>query len=299
MHRVLLREHAFNVMGQRPAIDSRDYIVAFELGSIEDCLQDFELPPGLAGFETGLFLPRADPDWFGRSAYPPRVLLLKHRALSVVSHPSALERPCRWALEQISSVESGHMLLKGWLRFTGSQFDYTVRYNTRGLRSVLWFMCQFRNQWLRSGEPGGPSAVHLGSGLDIKFANALARELDSGESIVAQMFQAPRAVGSKSWLLPYRRWIAGDLLALTSRRLLWITDRERGSYSRYGSIASYAPFDAVLRIGLTSGRGGQILQVDLNSGSAWQMPIAPENQRGAEDFAAALEVQKKQNQVPL
>jgi hypothetical protein len=164
-------------------------------------------------------------------------------------------------------------------------------------------MGHFRDQLFRSAETGGPATVHLGAGLDIKFANALARELDSAESIVMQVFQPPRAVRSRSWLLPYRRWIAGDLLALTSRRLLWITDRERGSYSRYGSIASYAPFDAVLRIGLTSGRGGQILQLDLNSGSAWQMPIALENpwegERVAEDFAAALEIQKKQNQVPL
>jgi hypothetical protein len=286
-------------MGERPTIDSRDYIVAFELRSTDDCPADFELPRFLANFDTGLFLPRADPDWFGRSSFPPRVLLLKGSALSIVSHPSTGEPPYRWALDQISSVESGHMLLKGWLRFTGPQFDYTVRYNTRGLRSVLWFMGQFRNQWLRSGEPGGTSAVHLDYGLDIKFANALARELDSGESIVAQVFQPPRAVRSRSWLLPYRRWIAGDLLALTSRRLLWITDRERGSYSRFGSIASYTPFDAVLRIGLTSDRGGQTLQVDLNSGSAWQLPIALENQRVAEDFAAALEIKKRQNQVPL
>jgi hypothetical protein len=80
--------------------------------------------------------------------------------------------------------------------------------------------------------------------------------------------------------------MAGDLLALTARRLLWITDRERGSYSRYGSIASYAPFDAVLGIDPTSGRGGDILQVNLNNGSAWQLPIASGCRRAAEDFAA-------------
>jgi hypothetical protein len=286
-------------MGEHPTIDSRDYIVAFELRSTDDCPADFELPRFLADFDTGLFLPRADPDWFGRSAYPPRVLLLKDGALSVISHPSAGEQPCRWALEQICSVESGHMLLKGWLRFTGSGFDCTIRYNTRGLRSVLWFMGQFRDKWLRRTELSGLAAVHFGAGLDVKFANALARELDSGESVLMQVFLPPRPVMSKSWLLPYRRWIAGDLLALTSRRLLWVTDRDRGSYSRYGSIASYAPLHAVLNIGLTSGRGGQILQVDLNSGSAWQIPVALENKRVEENFAAALEIQKKQNQVPL
>lgn len=286
-------------MGERLAIDSRDYIVALELRSADDCPADFALPPSLADFYAGLFLPCADPDWLGRSVYPPRVLLLTGSALSVVSHPSTGEPPCRWALEQISAVESGHMLLKGWLRFTGSGFDYTIRYNTRGLQSVLWFMGPFRDQLLRRAEPGGPSAVPLGAGLDIKFGNAFARELDSGESVLMQVFQPPRAVRSKSWLLPYRRWIAGDLLALTSRRLLWITDRDRGSYSRYGSIASYAPVHAVLNIGLTSGRGGPLLQVVLNNGSTWQMPIALENQRVAEDFAVALETQKRQDQVRL
>jgi hypothetical protein len=91
------------------------------------------------------------------------------------------------------------------------------------------------------------------------------------------------------------------LLALTGRRLLWITDRERESYSRYGSIASYAPFDAVRSIGLTSGRSGHIFQVNLNGGSAWRIPITAESRwdckRVAEEFAAALEIQKGRNEA--
>jgi hypothetical protein len=286
-------------MGEWPAIDSRDYILALELRSPDEWPADFDLPPSLAGFETGLFLPRADPDWFGRSAYPPRVLLLKGSALSIISHPSTGEPPCRWTLQQISSVESGHMLLKGWLRFSGCGFDYTVRYNTRGLRSVLWFMRCFREKWLQGAEQRGASEALPGAGPDMKFANALSRELDSGESVLRQAFQPPTEVRSRRWLFPRRRRLAGDLLALTGRRLLWITDRERGSYSRYGSIASYARLDAVVRIGLTSGPGGQMLQVDLNSGSAWQVPIGSESERVAKDFAAALEIHKKQNQVSL
>jgi len=283
-------------MGERPAIDSRRYILAFELRSKNDCPPDFELPASLDGFDTGLFLPRGDHDWFGRPLYPPRVLLLRDGALHIISHPSTGEPLRRCAMEQITSVESGHMLLNGWLRFTGPDFNYTVRYNTRGFRSVFRFMRRFREKLLRGAQPRGTSEVRIGDNLDIKFGNALAVELDSGEVVRMQVFQPPTEVRSRSWLLPRRRWIAGDLLALTSRRLLWITDRERGSYSRYGSIASYAPFDAVLSIGLTSWRDGRILQVDLNSGSAWQIPIAAESrwdfERVAKEFAAALEIQK-------
>jgi hypothetical protein len=261
------------------AIDSRQYIVALELRSTADCPPDFELPPSLAAFETGLFLPRDDPDWLGRSAYPPRVLLLNGGALDIVAHPGAGEPACRCALEQISAVESGHMLLKGWLRFTGSGFDYTLRYNTRGFPSVFPFMQRFRGKWLH-GAPCGTPAVDLGAGLDIKFANALARELDAGESILMQAFQAPRP------------GLAGDLLALTDRRLLWITDRERGFRSRYGSIASYAPLEAVLSVETISRRGKPLLQVALNGGSAWQVPILPEFQRAAEGFAAAASMMR-------
>ena len=287
-------------MGQGPAIDSRHYIVAFELRGEDDCPPDFQLPSSLTSFDAGIFLPRDPPDWFGRSLYPPRLLLLNGNALDIVSHPSTGEPPCRWLMEQISSVESGHMLLKGWLRFTGSGFDYTIRYNTRGFGSVFRFMQRFRNKLLPGTEPRGDRTIHRSAGLDIKFASALEREMDIGETILMQVFQAPKEVTFRSWLIPRRRWIAGDLLALTSRRLLWITDRERGFYSRYGCIASYARFDAVLGVGLRSGPCGHILQVDLNGGSAWRIPIAFESQsdrqRLAEDFAAALEVQKRRKE---
>ena len=148
-------------MEEWPAIDSRDYIVAFELRSIDDCPPDFELPSSVAGFDTGLFLPRGDRDWFGRPSYPPRVLLLKGGALYIVSHPSTGEPPRQCAMEQISSVESGHMLLKGWLRFTGSGFDYTVRYNTRGFRSVFRFMRRFRDELLRGASATRDLAGYL------------------------------------------------------------------------------------------------------------------------------------------
>jgi len=277
-----------------PAVDSRDYIVAFELTSTDDCPPDFELPSSAAGFETGLFLPRGERDWFGRPSYPPRVLLLKGGTLHILSHPSTGEPPCQCAMEQISSVETGHMLLKGWLRFTGPGFDFTVRYNTRGFRSVFHFMQRFRNELLGAPLPLGDSRLPLEVGLDRKFANALMLELDSGEAVLTRAFQPPREALSSSWLFPHHHWVSGDLLALTSTRLLWITDRERGSYSRYGSIASYAPFQAVVGIDLRPDRRADI-QVNLNDGSAWQIPIALENQHVAEEFAAALEIQNRRN----
>jgi len=277
-------------------MDSRDYIVAFELGSTADCPPDFELPPNMAGFNAGLFLPRDDPDWFGRSFYPPRILLLKDGALYIASHPTTGEPPRQFAMERIASVESGHMLLKGWLRFTGCGFDCTVPYNTRGFPAVFRFMRRFRDSLLGGAPEPETAAADADAGLDIKFGNALARELDSGEAVLTQAYEPPREARSKTWLIPRRHWFAGDLLALTARRLLWITDREKGAYAPFGSIASYAPLAAVRSIGLTPGRRGQVLQVELNGGCAWQVRIACDSridwQRAAEDFTASLGIQR-------
>jgi len=247
-----------------PATDSRHYIVILELRSAEDCPPDFELPDSLAGFDAGLFLPG--------DAWPPRVLLLERGALTIVSHPSSAEPVHRWDMRQISSVESGHMLLKGWLRFTGSGFDYTVRYNTRGLPAVGRFMARFRSAFLRGARVRDAREVQIGERLDIKFANALEAELDAAETLCRQFFQPPEV--SK------RRRLPGDLLALTDRRLLWITDRENGFRSRYGSIASYAPLDAVSHIALAPDG----LQVDLNGSARWQVPIAPAYRQAVEEL---------------
>jgi hypothetical protein len=279
-------------MREWPPIDSRQYITAFELHSTLDCPPDFELPPTLATFDAGIFLPRDDPDWFGRSSYPTRILLLKDNALHLMSHPAARQPPSQWELDQISAVESGHLLLKGWLRFTGPGFDCTIRYNTRGSPPIYAFMRHLRAQLLKDSS-AGPWPATTAASLDIKFTNALARELDPEEIVVMQFFQPPREVQSGVWPLSRRRSIAGDLLALTARRLLWITDRERGYYSRFGSISSYAPLDAIVSIGL----GGDTLQVDLNSGFTWQLPTASENreanQRIAANFAAALHLRNR------
>jgi hypothetical protein len=47
------------------------------------------------------------------------------------------------------------------------------------------------------------------SELDVKFAHTLRWEVDAGESITAQFFQAPRVVENRTWVLSKtatRRW---------------------------------------------------------------------------------------------
>ena len=48
-------------------VDSRDYIVPFAVPTLEAVPRDFARS-GLPAFDCGVFLPRGDPDWFGRSS---------------------------------------------------------------------------------------------------------------------------------------------------------------------------------------------------------------------------------------
>jgi len=147
-------------------------------------------------------------------------------------------------------------------------------------------MARFRREYLRGAQAHDEPAVylrsvHLGAQLDIKFANALEAELDPAETVCLQVFQPPEELPAARWWLPRHRRLPGDLLALTDRRLLWITDRENGFRSRYGSIAQYAPLHAVSHIALAP----DILQVDLNGSTAWRVPVAPAYLRAAGELA--------------
>ena len=274
-------------MGEWSAIDSRQYILAFELPSADDCPADFHLPPSLAGFDAGLFLPRDDPDWFGRSAYPPRVMLLTRETLRIVPHPGSHEELSEIPMGRISCVESGHMLLKGWLRLMGSGISTVVRYNTRGYPAISRFQHRFREMLLPAAGACPASATCFGAGLDIKFGNALKRELAAGENVAIQFFQPPRVMRSNRWPMRRRQSLAGDLLVRTDRRLMWVTDRDRGFHSRYGSIASYAPLRAAAAIEVTGAPERPTLAVHLQGDACWNIPIAAEELQSALQFAGA------------
>lgn len=270
-------------------VDSRSYIVAFELRSPGDCPEDFHLVTDPGEFEAGLFLPRDDPDWFGRSAYPPHVLLLTRDRFRILPHPSARAAGVEWPLASLSSVEAGHMLLKGWLHFAAGDVSYRVRYNTRGLRSVSGFMCRLRRRLLGAARAGRREAGLESAGLDVKFDYALRSELDAGESIVARFFQAPTVIDHRMWLLPGRRHLAGDLLVLSDRRIVWITDRYRGFHSRYGAVTSYAPLGAVERLEVVHTRENHTVAVRLHGAPSWEIPIDHNRVREAIAFAGRFD----------
>lgn len=270
-------------------MDSRHYIFSFGLEALSDVPSDFDLPTDLDALETGVFLPQGDTDWFGRRKYPARILLLTKREVVVVAHPTAGEPLSRVPVDSIYSVECGRILLLGWVSFSWAGGSRDLSYNTRTAGPVGAYVERFMDQWLP--EVAGLAArdcVTVGKPLNPKFEYARSAELLAGERPLVQFFQ-PASFGShRDGIFRRKTRRAGDLLAATSRRILWITERHRGQYEPYGVVSRSAPLASLsdLRRGWADGSGD--LEIVLGHGRSWRLPLRCPEEREAREFEAAL-----------
>jgi len=132
-----------------------------------------------------------------------------------------------------------------------------------------------------------PSAAAFGEPLDLKFEYARSAELLTGEAPLAQFFQ-PAAYGLRRFLW-FRRneSSAGDLVLVTSRRLLWITERRNGRYERYGTVGHSARLTSIIgmRYVPTDRRAG--LEIAFRFGDACRVPLREDQKQEAQRFEAA------------
>jgi hypothetical protein len=258
----------------RSGVDSRQYRFTFAIEALSQVPADFVLPAGLAVFDAGVFLPRDDVDWLGRRRYPARILLLSDREALVVPHPAAGEQPVGVSLDRIERVEWGRILLTGWAVLTWDGGQIHLPYNTRARGPVEKCMKTLQDRWLPAA-PARPtaSAGVFGAPLDLKFEYAQSAELLPGETVLAQFFQPPPA---------------GDLVLATSRRLLWITERHKGSYGRYGTVSHSARLPSIAGVRcVRTDRGGR-LEIAFRSGDPWHVPLREHQMQEAGRFETAI-----------
>src|SRR3989442_337546 len=136
-------------------VDSRLYRFVFGIRSPDDLPADFDPAETSEEFRIGVFLPTDDLRPRDKERYPARVLLLARRTLVILAHPSAKEPPSRIALDDLQFVESGEILLHGWLRFGARQLGRTLLYSTCASRPVDQFLRRLR------GEYAAPQSVTL------------------------------------------------------------------------------------------------------------------------------------------
>jgi hypothetical protein len=274
---------------RQPEIDSRQYVFSYLIRSPVDVPGDFPIPEP-ERLRIGLFLPRDGPDWFGRRAYPPRILLLDGDAIVVLTHPRYDQPPVRVALPDLAFYEIGHFLLIGWLRLVTARSSIHLPYNTGSDRPVSEFLDSVLHEYLAGGiEGGNETVVSFGPALDIKFGNCLTAAMRPGERLCATWFSPPYQV-SRRWG-PFRvgTRVGGDLLACTDQRVLWITDRCNGRYELYGSVVSTSPVRGVTGVQCQRDGDKGVLTISLHSDVSWSIPIPSERYADAEGFAREVE----------
>ncbi len=273
-------------MDRLEPVDSRQYIVPFRIASREEAPGDF-VQAGLPEFHHGLFLPRSDPAFFARSPYPPRVLLLTDSALVIVPHPSHPAAAVQMELSAIGSLETGNMLLLGWIEIGGGGARNKVEYNTRCPEPIDDFLRELRRSiFLPTGE-APPQAVHFGDSFDdIKFSRAGDGELDQGDNVALTFLSLPRRRMKKYWLISKEVWQPGDFLIGTDRRFIWITDRYNGRYERYGRVIRSLRRGDIQAVSFRREENGAVLGIRCDA-HEWTIAVDGELETAAAEFADA------------
>lgn len=251
------------------SVDSRCFSSVFPLWNDGDLARDFHLPGDLIGFSFGVFLPLFETEP-GRPPHPPTAILLHSNLLAIVARGA---RPRTIPLSNLQYVEYGHFLLQGWIGLVSNGRMNRLPFNTLRRYAVDELMRRLTATWAPEDYSLPASLIGPTVELDPKFRYAEADALCPQETILTRFFS--RTQMSPSRVLdgrpPYRS--AGDYLALTSRRLLWITERNRGCYEPYGSILRFAPLKNLTDVFVHCSGRNTGLFCRLKGGTLWYIPL--------------------------
>jgi len=120
---------------------------------------------------------------------------------------------------------------------------------------------------------------------NLKFRDAASTEMLAGEVRLLQFVQPPLCRTRRRFALRRETRNAGDLLMLSDRRLLWITDRRQSTQEQYGTVGKSAALPALKEVRANESDGGLSIDIGLRSGTLWSVPVAEEWEDEAMAFA--------------
>jgi len=264
-------------------VDSRDYFTPFSIFRAADVPSDFRIPPGLPEEFSGFFIPQENGTLELRRV-PPRVLILTEGAVWILTRRSA--EHMRIPLASLEVLECGRILLLGWITLHWNGPAQVLPYNRVGTMIVERFLNSLKVSWLsESAISLDPVVPGFEMEPDLKFCYAKSTELFHDEKPLVQVFHP--AACRTVWHFGFRRETrsAGDLLVLSDRRLLWITDRHRAAYEPYGTVNRSAPISALVEVRSRFVDGLPGLDIALRSGVRWSVPLDRREQDEAKAFA--------------
>lgn len=263
--------------------DSRDYITPFTILGAADVPSDFHLPPDLPKAFSGIFLPQENGK-FGLHRCPPRILIVANSALRILTRRRT--ESTRIPLTSLETLECGRILLLGWIALQWDHSEQSFPYNRRGAATVERFLNRLKMSWLHQ-TPASVGPQSFGIEPDLKFGYAKSAELLNDEKPVVQLFHPPARRMERHFGFRHEIRSAGDLLLLSDRRLLWITDWYRYTYEPYGTVSRSAPLSAVKDVRPRRVDSGPAVEVALRSGILWRVPAGEVLENSANAFVDA------------
>jgi len=227
-------------------------------------------------FDKGIFLPQDDTSWFTRPPkYPARLLLLSEHCLSIIAHPSAGLPATDLALDELVQLETGTILLHGWIQFSTPTATHHLIYNTRADRCLDEFIAAVRRRWLRAaGNIKDMSGKVFGQELEIKFRNLLRYSLDPDEEVLLGYYMPPIELLARWLIFPRIQSRPGHLIVLTSgNRLLWLKDEHRGRCERYAGIAISVPVWLLDSCAAIKRPDRYDFEIAFKSGAPWRFSV--------------------------
>jgi hypothetical protein len=252
---------------------------------LADFPADVQVPQAERGFIVALFLPQETPGRFSSSAYPAHILVLFPDLVVVAAHPS-VQRLEHWIpIDHIVWMESKRYLLDGALTLQTREHRYTYQFNARDSHAVDEFLAPLRARIMpqaRQKKVAAPTAY--GASLDLKFTHAERTWLEPNEKLRLRFFSPPVQHSRGRLLFRKVEWSAGDYVAFTNHRILWLTDRNGPLRDAYGITLLESPLSRMSKLSVTSEGDSGRLEIVFDPGLAWHIPVRAEWLEQAKGF---------------
>jgi hypothetical protein len=210
----------------------------------------------------------------------------------VIPHSQAKEQKLLIPLQALETLECGRILLLGWIGLRGGDVQRVLPYNRRCALTVEGYLTRLKARWLtqEAHQPEVELPLHrdYGAALNQKFEYAQKTEMfDEDERPLIRFFQ-PSIRRVRRRFFRYETWSAGDLVLLSRRRVLWITERRGTAYEPYGTVSYSVPLEALVDVRYRPAEDRPQLQICLRWGESWQLPLDDGNEAEAQSFADAI-----------
>jgi hypothetical protein len=273
-----------------------EYSYAYLIGRKEQLPADFPLAVNFEQVISGILLPARAYGRLRGLRSPACIVLLLPKLLLVSLNPREGGTRRTIPLHEILAVESRRVFPEGRITVRTKNSTHEWPYDVHAEGFVIEFMYQLRHALLSDkGTQRGPGRSIFGEpvcctyvihtqALNHKFGCAESDHLDRGEPLITRFFSAPSTAIRKRWLFKIRLPVPGQYLAVTPRRVVWITDQVDGIYQPTGILSSYAPLQHLVGIALHCQEKNCEMNLSFDGGLYWRVPIQTDFHDEAKSF---------------